>query len=486
MYSILLVDDEKTIADGITKILDLDELGFGRIETASNGIDALNRMHKSNFNVVIADIRMPCMDGLELLEAIRRDYPLTQVILITAFDKFEYVLRALRLGASNFILKPLNTQELLESLKSALANISENRFAHSSDYKSVLTYFMKRWCKGSMDDMELTMYASITGVNIFMSSFTVIALHDFSEKSLTLPDISQVLKDRGISAWGFCDHDMNFCVCGDAGSETENVVSILRDAFSGFGNKMYLCAVSNPVLSYIEVPEAFRKCMEALEYPSYESVGHVCPARSISTIISRKSAIAFYDKLSTQNMFDCLDGMDDTMLFEYAIAIISALTFKYPTCSERFREIACSYVQKYFSGIYEPKKQMFRLIATINSLIDDAQRVISPITKYVLKIIREHYDHPLSLKTLGDKLCVNPSYMGYLFKHETGLFFSEYLNQVRIQASKKLLTESIESIEVISKAVGYSNVRYFDRNFKLQMGVSPSYYRNMKRMERID
>ena len=129
MYTLLLVDDEEEVTQIIAKKVKWNELGFSVVGHANNGLKALEMLEEIQPDVVMTDIRMPYMDGLELCGQIREKYPATKLVLFTGFDDFEYAKEAIRLGVTRFLLKPSNMDELEEAIECMCANLNLAHFS---------------------------------------------------------------------------------------------------------------------------------------------------------------------------------------------------------------------------------------------------------------------------------------------------------------------------------------------------------------------
>ena len=125
LYRIILADDEEEVRKSIIKKIDWQAAGFEVVGDAENGREALEKIEALEPDVVMTDIRMPYMDGLELIERIRRKYPSMKVLIFSGFDDFEYAKQAIKLNVTEYILKPVNVEELTGILKRVKANLDE-------------------------------------------------------------------------------------------------------------------------------------------------------------------------------------------------------------------------------------------------------------------------------------------------------------------------------------------------------------------------
>ena len=125
LYKIMLVDDEEEVRKSIIKKIDWADAGFEVVGDAENGQEALEKLELLEPDVVVTDIRMPYMDGLTLTEKIRQRYPSTKVVIFSGFDDFEYAQRAIQLNVTEYILKPVNVEEMTAILKKIRRNLDE-------------------------------------------------------------------------------------------------------------------------------------------------------------------------------------------------------------------------------------------------------------------------------------------------------------------------------------------------------------------------
>ena len=181
MYTVLLVDDETTILDALYNCILWQQFGVGTVLTASDGVQALEIISNQTVHLLITDIKMPRMDGMTLLKEVRASHPETHCILLTAYGEFEYARQALQLGVENYLLKPLQKEELEETIEKALDNIYANqKISHHLFRKNILL----RWANGNITGEELSERANLLDINLYLPEYCAVCV------SPKFPDIS--------------------------------------------------------------------------------------------------------------------------------------------------------------------------------------------------------------------------------------------------------------------------------------------------------
>ena len=173
MYTVLLVDDERSVIDSLKSEIPWENLGVKTIYTASDGLQALDLIHAHSIDLLITDIRMPRMDGLELLSALRSDNSQVHCILLTAYGEFEYAKQAFSLGVENYLLKPMQTQELMQSVENALENLYANRKNRSDLFRENI---LRRWLLGNISSDELGEKTIYLDINIYQKEYCILAM----------------------------------------------------------------------------------------------------------------------------------------------------------------------------------------------------------------------------------------------------------------------------------------------------------------------
>ena len=399
MYNVLLVDDEKSVIESLSNNVPWSNLGVETIFTAKDGLQALKTVQTHRIDLIITDIRMPRMDGIELLRKVRCLYPDTHCILLTAYGEFEYAMQAMKLGVDNYLMKPIQMQELTETIETALDNIYTHRANKEELFRENI---MRRWISGNISLDELSEKAVLIDINIYLPQYCVIAMkkrdaavsfHAFGEKC-----ISQFPPSLECSSvW---DNSGNYIILvGGDHISREQLAETISEIADGFGIK-----------NLIRV-----------------SIGELVTG-SMNVPVSCQSAV----------------GLTNT--------------------SSEF--------QQQTIYVYTYKQQ-----APYGNVPDLSGKEISPIVQRAINYISQHYSEGVSMKEFCNHLNVSASYLGYLFKKETGMYFNTYLLEFRISKAIDLLCNTGTKINDIASLTGYSTPNYFITSFKSKTGLSPLKYR---------
>lgn len=173
MFTVLLVDDEESVLRVLKASIDWQELGVNTLLTASDGGEALAVFEQNQIDLLVADIRMPVMDGIELIRNVRRLDPDIHCILLTAYSEFEYAKEAIRLGVDNYLLKPMAKDEVTQTIRGALDNVYRGRRNSATLLKENT---LRRWVQGSISGEELSDYAQVLGLNLYQPAYCAICI----------------------------------------------------------------------------------------------------------------------------------------------------------------------------------------------------------------------------------------------------------------------------------------------------------------------
>ena len=264
MYTVLLVDDEADILNSLKNIIDWPVYGIENVLTAHDGLDALQKLDVHPVTFLITDISMPNMDGITLLKQVRKKYPHIRCIILSSYSDFSYAKEAITLGVENYLLKPIKSDELDNSIRKSLDNLSLHR---QTIHTLLLENVLYRWVTNDISVSEFSERAKHVKINIFFKHYCTVLIHTSSQEPLNEFIASFILLVKpSCDAWHFINYEGVHVIILGGRSITSNMIEntlqtiISSDIFSG----NLQCYVGRIVNGYEAVAQSYRSALECL------------------------------------------------------------------------------------------------------------------------------------------------------------------------------------------------------------------------------
>lgn len=516
MRKVFFVDDEPLIAQGLATIVDWQNYDLHVTGSANDGLQALERLKEEPVDLLITDIMMPRMNGLELIKKVKEMHPRTKFIVLSGYEEFEYVKVGITLGIQNYILKPINIEELEATIKHIRGDWEREelkRFRSEEDWKILRSNILQRWVNGEIKSSELKQRAELLGIPLNYVSYQVYVLRLISDER----PVSQLyrltsLADEYCRAFSeelggdhevicFPDADDDIVVMSVAMNERRdaaregmrNVMAKLRELT---GLRMW-CSEGNAGLNdFKDIQESYRKAkghFNACLIAGDDMTLYSPPAESETVQASSPSARPdTFAKLLIEGDVASLQAYIESVLGDGS----REQTVPRGTCLNAAVQlmITAKDMEKNpdYSEIFTPMHQIntlqglrnhvWRIVERSLARLQEADQGYSLHVSFLVEQVQHHYPEELSLKTLSQRLQMHPNYLGQLFQQEVGASFSDYLNQYRIEKATQLLLHTDQKTADIAFSVGYTDSSYFYRQFKKYTGVSPTEMRSMYRI----
>lgn len=523
LYRVLLVDDEEDIRVGISRKMDWEGLGFTLVGEAENGRDALELADTLQPDVVLTDIKMPFMDGLELCRILTDRLPASKFVVFSGFDDFEYAKQAIRMNVSEYILKPINAAELsavLQKLKAQLdaeraerQNVETVRRRYEESLPVLRSLFLTRLLDDRIARDQVAELAARYGVTLDGSSWTVALAHLGSaaarNEMLTL-SVQQLFEENmqleGCTCQLFLYNDAVALLAGFREDvsiyqfvEAINRVCALCESYLGL---KLTVGVGMACTAPEDLSQSAAGARSALEYRSLVGRGRAIYIGDLEPDAGTGLAFGKNDEQELTNAIK-LGGEEevhaavaqlmDKLLSSGRNLSQSQLFFlELLTCLLRLTRGADLNLEDVFgSGFtgtvqatdFESFEQLgdwlLERCLRIQALFrrqrtDSAGRTVERAKAF----IHEHYgESDLSVEMLCAHLHLSPTYFSTLFKREVGMSFTAYVTVVRMDAAAAALRNTEEKTYLIARQCGYDDPNYFSYVFKRHFGVSPTKYR---------
>lgn len=525
-YTVLLVDDEEEVIQVIMQKINWEELGFSVIGYANNGVKAFEMVEEFQPDVVMTDIKMPYMDGMELASRIRDNFPATRILIFTGFDEFEYAKEAVHLEVEEYILKPVNSSELsgvLTRMKGKLdQEISEKRNVQilQNYYMDSLPFlranFYTALIEGKLREEEIPKYLSDCQVSLPGPFFCCLVVHTSSTQTpenmnplLLAASVFRQAEDHLGEKW----QAKSFSYFGNrvfiAQLRNENEISELTDEcdrLCKYARRIIGASVTVGVgrvcESIIELSQSYSNAREAVSYRVIYGASRAINIREIaphemnsSGSVNETELAAVFKMIrlgSREEIVGAVNQYLDSILLQerslqqhhVAVMELVGAMFRFASNNDIVQEEFPMDIRDLYSSLLDMEQDALRkwfvdLSLSFHEKLRSARnRSSQSLVSRAKEYIRDHYaDEELSLDDICGVLGVSNSYFSTLFKKETGNTFIGYLTDYRMDQAARLLIETNEKSYMVAKSVGYTDPNYFSYVFKRRFGVSPSKYR---------
>lgn len=526
MLKVLIADDEERICKLIQVLGSWQALGMEVCATATNGIEALQLLQDKKPDILITDIRMPGCDGLTLISRAKALLPDLEIIIISGYAHFEYARTSIQYGVSDYLLKPINKQELASALDKCASRCRNRRIDQMEREKLVkrrddLSRLRAGLARDLLDEhLKEVDVKELDQVYRFFAepddTMQVFILKFCSADEPVAPDMLEVLRDRTLDVFtsalsGLCQdfllvfrEETGCGIMSYEPSQRQIIRKALRSSLSQLEierqlyGSVHLCLALGSPQCVADLPLSFQNASSAIMERLIEGPGKLLegvpspsalPAQSILErygraiahaidILSIDAANAALEQLKNSAMaVNNVRGRELMNLVHTASGIFTA-SLAVEDRDSLLRNFyleanRCCTTAQLFGALDSLQKNLMERI--IEQRQSEELRPIRQAKQY----IQEHYSDPITLEEVADASGFSGSYFSTVFKKETGMGFNQYLTQVRMEQAKSLLRESELPIAEICRQVGYQDIKHFNRLFSRNAGLTPSEYRKL-------
>lgn len=533
---VFLVEDEMVIRRGIKNSIDWEKEGYIFCGEASDGELAYPMIIKEKPDILITDIRMPFMDGLELCKLVKKELPNIKILILSGYDEFDYAKEAIRLGVTEYLLKPISSGKLLE----ALNGVSESIRREKEDKDLVRKYmeemrentehekqkFFEQMIAGNLsmaDALETgkkyEMNLSAGMYNLLLFRFTLGEENRKSgellgEAEYAIEKLTERLEyvfefQRGVEGWAF------LLMADNEEQMSERVKELSKDLeeiMKNYSTIAYFGGIGQPVARLRELEESFREAERALaarftmELNRIISVEDIRMAQNVDTLDDIEIT-SFREIEKTRTMLekflnngaeDEIDEFVDVYINELPEENLKSVLMRQYIIMDAYIVMMsfCEKIEGIEGEMQAQSEELKNSMKTIQTL-EEIKNYIRMLLKKIIGVrdtisgrrysdiieiakdqIRKTYmSDEISLNTIAAEVGMSPSYFSSIFSKEMGKTFVEYLTEIRMDRAKELLMCSSMKTSEIGYEVGYKDPHYFSYIFKKTQNCTPKEFR---------
>jgi len=516
MYRVVLVDDEELELTGIQKLVPWKELHMEVKAACPDGFSALNYLEENEADILVSDIRMPIMSGLELASKAQRLHPNLKILFISGYEDFQYAKQALSMKASGYVLKPINDDELfgaLQSVRSDLDGANRQQQREQSIQQSMVylkNELLERCLEGTPDrDAVIELMAQFRlGVQVGRLRAAIIEIEDrdwrtesqYSEEAHAelLGALTSLCSRYGMEM--FCRLSPRRLAVVLEESHTEATLERMMEELSAGHHATLTIGLGQAVDELERLHLSYEEASKALAMKMFQGKGKIiaysatkeeAQASALNIEATVDAILAAMTQYELVRIVDCMEELfqqvknikNPSAVHNYSLFVISRLDAYLNSLNESLLSMTGQ------NGFALDKLFDFETIDDIHSwlrrkifelseqLHNKRQRRNVKLIGQIQSFIDQRLGESISLKEAAQAFSFSPNYLGHLFKEETGELFSDYLMRKRMELAKGLLADTGLKVYEVADRVGSGTLAHFGKQFKDYTGMTPGEYR---------
>lgn len=531
MVKVLLVDDEPLECEAIRFILERERPEVQVVGQAGSGRLALKLARELRPDIVFMDIQMPGIGGLEATQALKEAVPGVKVVMLTAYDEFDFAQRALKLGASDYLLKPARPQEILRVVDNMCRELAEAaaREEEEKRLRQELEAMMPFIATGLVLDLvsgrstnleQLKERASFLGLGPGPYQVLLVDIDHFAASTQARREVErQVLKKEVYQALLRTLQDNAQGLVTPLGSDTFLVLACvpggkeaalelaekLREAVASSTPCTVTVGVGTTCADLAEVPLSYAAAQRAVRYGSFFGADQVVASSELERGDAESTFYPYELEARLAQSVRLGEAETARAVFRELWQRLSAATAgEAELARARALELATVLTRAALEGGAESsvlsvlqRASLEELTAAptaaaveewVRAVLDECLKAVeasqaalrSEVIGQAKRYINQHFREPVSLEDVAKEVHLSPFYLSRLFKEKEGVNFVDYLTRLRLEEAKKLLAQTNDTVAAIAEQVGYAEANYFSRIFRRHFGMSPSEYRERR------
>jgi two-component system response regulator YesN len=465
LYKVLIVDDESWVLENYRLGIDWASRGFEVVDTASNGMEALDKIRQIHPDLVLTDIRMPVMGGLVMIRQAKQMFPDLEFVVISGYAEFSYAQKALNFGVAGYCLKPVEDADI-QGVLTAVRERLDKRYDRRVDYFSALEFMTDDMADQKLSASDIGMHWDAQqGMRVLIC----VGRWDAGKGRLW-----NVVMPLGV--------DRKACFVSDGDLEQAvQELTLQIGLVVGVSRVVHdVSLVNNAIVeAQIAANQSFMTGRRGIFYYQSSSRG---PLREVLNQLVE--ALEMRETAQVMDVFDKISEMMESGTYNirhafYVYNQISDMLFQRGLEDDLYDLINYEELTQLFGNVTEMLTALQeQCLSIINYGTDlDVQAVSNDVVREILKYLHDNYYQDISLRELADQYYLNPSYLCRTFKKQVGKPFTVYLANLRLRHACELLRATTLSVYEIAERCGYKDYFYFARLFKRMLGITPSQYR---------
>ncbi|TCZ72877.1 response regulator [Paenibacillus albiflavus] len=520
MYRVLLADDESLDLEGVQRFIPWSDLNMEVVAAVNSGFAALEVMEREAIDILVTDVRMPNMSGLELARKALDKWSSLKIIFISGYQDFHYVKQAIALKAYSYVLKPMDDNELIESLLQIKNELDrdQKRKATEQAYKKVMPIvqneYLLQLLEGSTDHYSLNLLFDGPEQSVIAWPVRVVILEmdDLAWKLNPYSDLEQQVLLHAFSSLiaSLCQQYQINLVCkminhrmalllehkGRVFDDLNILHRWIDEVRAKFPFTMTI-GIGGIALEAAQLHDSYRQAITALDYKMFDGKGKLIAYEQLKRTEvedARKLDIRLdalfhaMDHYELVSIHDEIEGLfrlttnlrSRTSIHNFAMYIMMKLDSYLNSVQEDLFQILKMEFENLdillqFETINDIRSWLTKKIFEISEVLHGKKqkknwKLIQEIEKYMQLNLHSN----ITLRDLANRFSFTPNYLGFMFKEGTGKSFSEYLVDMRMERAWELLQNPTIKIYEVADQVGYRHLPYFSKQFKETFGMTPN------------
>lgn len=501
----MIVDDEKMVREGLKTLIDWSSRGFALCDEASDGNEAVTKILEQNPDLVILDIKMPELSGIQVTEAVRQQGYNGKIIILSGFSDFSYAQNAIRYGVESYLLKPIDEDELIAALMKVKEKIGQEHILelyNNQKFHDAKNMLLKHILTGSMpcvsqDFEEYGLALSNKPFQLVMLNYSndsdIDMLHQRSYWKSIYPDYkteyviienSIILLLKGMLSIQYFENHVLFYLNKATQDKEYSPFVIISETFSEVNSfpEFYqtLKRIANRRFFYYEgnKPVFCRKFVCKEDEKSSEKLSPIEFVESIYMAIMDKDTSLI--NATIKKLYNALQNRNFTIEQTFQVLINCLLQLK-TLLNETYIKEFMEFNETELINKICNCSTLFEILQLFNErfllLSNSTKNAKDNIIEKVLNYINIHFNEDLKLEKIAELFGYNPAYLGRLLSYRMGTNFNLYIEKKRLDKAIDMLINTDIKIPEISLFIGYQNVEYFYRKFKKYTSLTPGNYR---------